>query len=676
MPSQAPPEILAPAGDIPCLLAALAAGADAVYAGLKHFSARMQAENFSVKDLARCAELAEQKNARLYIALNTLLKPGDLDAAGRLIQRLANVARPHALIVQDLACLELARQAGFQGELHLSTLANLSHPAGLALAREAGACRVVVPRELNIDEIKGMAAACPTPGPGDPDFGLEVFIHGALCFCVSGRCYWSSYLGGKSGLRGRCVQPCRRVYEQKGKRARFFSCQDLSLDVLVKSLLSVPQVRAWKIEGRKKTPHYVYYTTSAYKLLRDHGDDPKSRKAAEEILQQALGRPATHYTFLPQRPHSPVNAAPPDAPDSSSGLFVGRVSHTPEGRAYFRPRLPLLKQDLLRIGHEDEPWHRTLPIRKAVPKGGRLDLYAPKGGKSAKLPKKGTPVFLIDRREPPLMQRINALKSRLDAIQAPPQASRAADFVPTLPKPLAKRPAKMRMRVLRELPKGKAGKSRDATGLWLHENAVEGVSRTLHPRIWWWLPPVLWPSEEKSTRHLLERLLHNGARHFVCNQPWQAALFPAGQKDLQLTAGPFCNASNALALQQLAAMGFSQAVVSPELEAEAMLALPGQSPLPLGVVVAGEWPVGLSRVEPEALAPLTPFTSPMKESFWSRRYGRVVWLFPGWPLNLEDKRQALQDAGYTLFVTLSERRPKDLYEPSRTSSFNWDLQLL
>ncbi len=668
MSIQAVPEILAPAGDVHCLLAALAAGADAVYVGLKHFSARMQAENFSVKDLARCAQLAATKNARLYVALNTLLKPGDLDAAGRLIRRLEQSVKPHGLIVQDLACLELARQTGFTGELHLSTLANVSHQAGLAMAARAGAARVVLPRELNIDEIKDMDAACPQDFP---DFGLEVFIHGALCFCVSGRCYWSSYLGGKSGLRGRCVQPCRRVYTQKGRKARFFSCQDLSLDVLVKSLRNTPRVRAWKIEGRKKTPHYVYYTVTAYKMLRDQGDDPDTRKAAEDILQQALGRPSTHYTFLPQRPHSPVNAAPPDAPDSGSGLFVGRVSLAPDGKALLKPRIPLLKQDLLRVGHEDESWHQTLPLRKGVPKGGRLDIFA----KGKKIPQKGTPVFLIDRREPPLIQRINALKERLEAIEIPEAASQPQDFAAVMPPPVANRPKQMQMHVLRSLPKGKAGKSAQETGIWLHEATLQGVSRTLQPKMWWWLPPVLWPCEERSTRAMLERLVANGARRFVCNQPWQAALFPQTQ-DLQLIAGPFCNAANALALQELARMGFSQAIVSPELEADSLLALPAASPIPLGIVLAGEWPVGVTRIEPQALTPLTPFFSPMKESFWSRKYGRTVWLFPGWPLDLSKHRKALQEAGYTLFVTLHERRPKELYEPARTSGFNWDLQLL
>jgi putative protease len=89
-----------------------------------------------------------------------------------------------------------------------------------------------------------MALSCPS------GLELECFVHGALCYAVSGRCYWSSFLGGKSGLRGRCVQPCRRLYTHLGKTKRFFSCQDLSLDVLTKTLLDVPQVASWKIEGR------------------------------------------------------------------------------------------------------------------------------------------------------------------------------------------------------------------------------------------------------------------------------------------------------------------------------------------------------------------------------------------------------------------------------------------
>ena len=126
------PEILAPAGDREAFLAALAAGADAVYVGLKHFSARMQADNFSMADLAALTALAHARGSRVYVAMNTLVKPSDVESAGRLLDRLTKTVRPDALIVQDLAMAELARQTGYEGELHLSTLANVSHPAALA----------------------------------------------------------------------------------------------------------------------------------------------------------------------------------------------------------------------------------------------------------------------------------------------------------------------------------------------------------------------------------------------------------------------------------------------------------------------------------------------------------------------------------------------------------------
>ena len=155
------PEILAPAGDTQSFLAAMAAGADAVYLGLKHFSARMQADNFGSAELSRMVELANENGRRIYVAFNTLVKPDDVPAAGRLIARLARDVKPHGLIIQDPGVLALARQAGYEGGLFLSTLANLTHPASLLAAKELGADRVILPRELSIDEVKQISAACP-----------------------------------------------------------------------------------------------------------------------------------------------------------------------------------------------------------------------------------------------------------------------------------------------------------------------------------------------------------------------------------------------------------------------------------------------------------------------------------------------------------------------------------
>ena len=212
------PSILAPAGNKASFLAALAAGADEIYCGLKQFSARMEAKNFSIEELIPLTMLAHQKKVKVYVALNALLRPDDLDMAGDILQQLERHVKPDGIIVQDLGFVQLARQTGFSGELHFSTLSNVSFPAALQkIHKNLRLNRVVLPRELNIDEIKAMAASCPK------GLELEVFVHGALCYGVSGRCYWSSYLGGKSGLRGRCVQPCRRIYKQNHQKKESYT---------------------------------------------------------------------------------------------------------------------------------------------------------------------------------------------------------------------------------------------------------------------------------------------------------------------------------------------------------------------------------------------------------------------------------------------------------------------
>ncbi|MCH5277357.1 MAG: U32 family peptidase [Desulfovibrionaceae bacterium] len=682
------PELLAPAGDTACFLAALAAGADAVYVGLKHFSARAGADNFSMTELSRMVNLARSEGRRVYIAFNSLVKPGDMAAAGRLMMRMARDARPDALIVQDIGLFELARQAGYQGQLHLSTLANVTHPKALEAARALGASRVILPRELSIDEIRQTAAAAPD------GLDLELFIHGALCWCVSGRCYWSSYLGGKSGLRGRCVQPCRRVYRQKGREGRFFSCRDLSLDVLIKTLLDIPKLRCLKIEGRKKGPHYVYHSVAAYRLLldglKDGSLDARARKDAEALLDMALGRPRTHALFLPQREHA---VSTPDEP-ASSGLLIGKIQFSQaergQARPFIRPHLPLLPRDLVRIGYEDEAWHDTVPVTRHTPKAGTLPLRLARH----KTPRAGTPVFLIDRREPDLAALLREWEERL--AKSPAAEPREVSFEPRLSSPVRAR-RQPDILVRSSLPQGREtrGGRMSLIGLWMSPNTVRAVSRTVLPHVSWWLPPVIWPDEEAAWLRLVSEALRGGARHFVCNAPWQISLFPAQARPLppkrqgrgasrgaeqktgpRLSAGPFCNVSNAAAVDALARMGFADAFVSPELAAGDMLALPGQSCLPLGVVTEGWWPVGISRHRLEQIKTNEPFVSPKGENFWARAYGRNLWIYPGWPLDITAHRPELESAGYAFFARLDEKLPPSLPQPRRSSDFNWQGSLL
>jgi putative protease len=645
------PEILAPAGNRDAFLAALAAGADAVYCGLKTFSARMAAQNFSLEELAALAPLARKQGAKLYLTVNTLLKTEDLMSLGRQLDLVDRHVKPDAIIFQDLAVAELAKQVGLKGELHLSTLANVSMVGVLnRLPKTLGVQRVVLPRELTIEEVKQAAGGCPN------DLGLEIFIHGALCYGVSGRCYWSSYLGGKSGLRGRCVQPCRRRYRQEKQKERFFACQDLGLDMLVKVLAGIPQIRAWKIEGRKKGPHYVYYTVTAYRMLRDEGQDPQIKKAAMQLLEQALGRPATHYHFLPQRPQNPVDTAAP----SGSGLLAGAVRGGRQ-KPYIEPRFDLLAHDKLRIGYEDDAWHHTVDLKKAVPKKGKFFFQLFRGRK----PAKGTPVFLIDRREPILAEKIEALEQQLGPDKGP--LDQASSFSLRLSPGSPKKPHVRFMHVLRK-PGPRMRKTSLALWLDLERSIEPNLDEPVHT--WWWLPPVIWPDDESRWRELVGLRLRAGARRFVLNAPWQLSLFrrPSG---LNLWAGPFCNIANPLAVRSFKMMGGQGVIASPELGQRDLEALAAKSVLPLGLVVSGFWPFCVSRTMAGNFKANRAFTSPKGEDGWVRHHDGLYWVYPNWQVNLRAHQDQLQRFGFRLFVHLDEPVPRDVQIKKRPGLWNW-----
>lgn len=658
-PPAAKPMILAPAGSQPAFLAALSAGADAIYCGLKSFSARMEARNFQIPELARLTELAHDMGRKVFVPLNVLLTPNDLPDMVRTIALLADMVRPDALIVQDLAMIRLAERAGFRGEIHLSTLANVTFPAALGWLRRTqseSVTTVVLPRELNVDEIRACHAALPA------GLGLEVFVHGALCYGVSGRCYWSSYMGGKSGLRGRCVQPCRRMYDNAGKKSRLFSCQDLSLDVLVKVLLDLPGIRAWKIEGRKKGPHYVYYTTRAYQLLRDHFHDRQAKKDAVSLLERALGRPGTHYHFLPQRPQSPVN---PEIP-TGSGLLLGQVKGKGKFR-YIESREALIAGDIVRLGAEDDDFHRIVRVGRHTPRGGKFTI-PPGTGAPAPV---GAPAFLTDRREPALIQRIDELERRLAPENDAPLRYRNPSI--PLPKPLVSLPRPMDVRVGRHFLPGRGG---EQSGCWISEESVKAaVSARLVRDVWWWLPPVIWPATQDRVAGLVRKLIEKTAPRFVLNAPWQISLFPEGGRKRDIWAGPFCNVANSLAVEQLARTGFSGAIASPELGMDDYVALASRSPLPLGVVIRGQWPMCVSRIHPPELPPGDVVESPKGERFWTAVHDGDLWLYPNWRLDFDPMKSRFMAAGYRMFVRLVEPIPKGLELKNRPGLWNLETGL-
>ncbi len=267
-PSACPemPELLAPAGNWECIRAAAANGADAVYFGLPRFNARIRADNFTEEELPAVVDYCHRAGVKAYVAFNTLVFTGELEAAAEYL-RLLNRAGVDALIVQDVGLVRLARRIVPELAIHSSTQMTITSPEGVRFARDLGVERVVLARELSLRELEKFE-----PG-GLP---LEVFVHGALCVAYSGQCLTSESLGQRSANRGECAQACRMPYElvvdgvlrDLGDKRYLLSPQDLAAVNEIPQLLE-RGVLSFKIEGRLKTPEYVAAVCQVYRKALD-----------------------------------------------------------------------------------------------------------------------------------------------------------------------------------------------------------------------------------------------------------------------------------------------------------------------------------------------------------------------------------------------------------------------
>jgi putative protease len=245
-------EILAPAGGREQLLAAVRCGADAVYLGAKNFNARRNAENFEEESLADTVAYCHARNVAVHVALNTLVMDSELPL---LEAEAASIAESgaDAVIAQDLAAAKLIRERCPGIALHASTQMTVHNLAGIHMLEDLGFSRVVLARELSFEEIAMLVSQAAIE--------TEVFVHGALCMCVSGGCYLSSVLGGRSGNRGLCAQPCRLDFDN-GERGHALSLKDMSYITHIKELAEAG-VASLKIEGRMKRPEYVAAAVTA-----------------------------------------------------------------------------------------------------------------------------------------------------------------------------------------------------------------------------------------------------------------------------------------------------------------------------------------------------------------------------------------------------------------------------
>lgn len=262
-------EILAPCGGEDSLPAALNTGADAVYLGVTAFSARKNAKNFTVPQLRDAVRLCHISGVKVYVTVNTLVFDEELDDLAKTAAEIED-AGADGVIVQDLGAVQVIKRAAPKLRLHASTQMTVMSAAGAEFARKQGFSRVVLAREMSLKEIEHVVK--------NVDIETEVFVHGALCVCVSGQCMMSAMYGGRSGNRGLCAQPCR-LDHTFGSRHSVLSLKDLSVIEDLKALNEIGVASA-KIEGRMKRPEYVAAAVHACRqVLDDQMPDTDTLKA-------------------------------------------------------------------------------------------------------------------------------------------------------------------------------------------------------------------------------------------------------------------------------------------------------------------------------------------------------------------------------------------------------------
>lgn len=337
------PELLAPAGNMTCLHAAVSAGADAVYLGADHFNARRSADNFTLETLAEACDYAHLRDVKIYLTLNTVILPSELPDALELARQ-AYRAGVDAFIVQDLGLAAQLVQLLPEARVHASTQMNIHDTDGLVAVAALGIKRVTFARELSLEELTHLAQVA-------TELGLEVecFAHGALCICYSGQCYMSSMIGGRSANRGRCAQACRLPYSLHNRALKkdlpspgehLLSPKDLCTAEILPELIETG-VSSLKVEGRMKSPEYVYDVVSTYRALLDSAT--RANDEQMQTLSEAFSRGFTTAYLEHERGNDMMSYGRPN----NRGVQIGRVQSARDGRVIIDDSAQLHDHDVI-----------------------------------------------------------------------------------------------------------------------------------------------------------------------------------------------------------------------------------------------------------------------------------------------------------------------------------------
>lgn len=590
-------ELLAPAGSPEALDAAIACGADAVYLGLKSFNARMRSANFAYSQFEGALRSLHRMGRRVYVTVNTVFEQREADRVYQLLKYLAALG-PDGIIVQDFGILVMAKE--FPGlKIHASTQMNIASARGANALSKHGISRVVLARELSIEEIKAVKQSTNTE--------LEVFVHGALCASLSGLCLFSSYLGGKSANRGMCTQACRRLYQTEAgqdgsapKTGYYFSPCDLSLIGRIGELAEAG-VRSFKIEGRMKSAEYVGTVVSAYRQVIDSlgGGENERRHALEnarDILRNDFARPKTEYFFSGFPSGKTAETAPgAETADAifrpgqnggtgiSLGIIVTVKGAGPDRRALVKTAGgasaganfasgnfagKLSPGDSVRLHRADDSRrlaHKLTFVEAAGRNGYHISI--PEGFDP------GDSVYLIQtkamtRRYPPVIPRdLGAFRRQPGRERAPQlpletaKQGRTKQGKPEIPEGIFAAVASIEdLYIVQSIrPAGViVPVNRKTLRALMENNALPFKPCDIIPA----LDPYFPQEEEPFLAEAAEALEERGCRAFILNNPGHFSLFPKNKSRAKLIAGPWLYTFNSWAAAFTHALG-AAAIVTP-----------------------------------------------------------------------------------------------------------------
>ncbi len=633
------PEILAPVGSWQCFWAALDNGADSFYAGLKSLNARDLAPNFDLDEMYSLVETAHKYNKKIYVTLNSLVKESEIKELIHLLCAL-NQIKPDGLIIQDLSVLYLCKQFFPNIELHASTLMGFHNSIGVITAKELGFKRVVLARELTLEEIK---ACCRVEGAE-----IEIFVAGALCFSISGLCLMSSFLGGKSSMRGKCVQPCRRRYSIKNKFGYFFSMKDLCLIDFVPQLTEIG-VKAFKIEGRLRPAHYVASMVKAFRIAID---DFSKLDEARKIANSAYGRP--HTTAYIKTPHPEDAIDPSIAPNT--GLYAGKILDVLTTGILVDTELDFVVGDKIRLVDKKKDLQENFNIVNVErTRSGVLILSLDTKKKDVKqlnsLFKKGILIFKISSiyksRERQHIQKRLKLTS---IIKIEKEILRQINY-DNLPKKLLKRDTSqqiiLKLKNVRQLSRSllllKASLNPDIINLELSPNLKVNIKafnylkkKGLIYNIIWSLPVFIPENNIQEFRHSIEWLFKKGCRNFVISNLGHLFLLKSISRKITVYGGYQLNLANSLAIRAVSYLGIKRIEFSIDSDQNNLKSALRNIPNSIKVYnyAFGLVPLFTSRIKHIKEIDYYPIVSPKKEKFFLIKDNFLEYLLPQRPINL------------------------------------------